>query len=498
VPDHGAAPGAADDGALGVVPTPDLSLARFDGVLSPDAVERLHRYLDAARPLFAGRTVWNVNSTARGGGVAEMLAALVPYARGAGVDARWLVVNGDEKFFALTKRIHNRLHGAAGDGGPLGEDERRAYDTAIAPAARELARRIGPRDVVILHDPQTAGLIPHVRSLGVPVVWRAHIGVDDPDDVVRSAWRFLQPYVSNADVCVFSRRPYMWDGIDPGRCVFISPSIDPFAAKNQDLGQDAARAILAAAGLTAGPAPRAAPAFTRADGTIGEVARHAVVDRSRDLDGRPFVLQVSRWDALKDPLGVIEGFVRHVAPATDADLVYAGPAVDAVADDPEGAGVLERVRAYRATLPEAIAERIHLAMLPMDDLEENAAIVNALQTNAAVVVQKSLAEGFGLTVAEAMWKARPVVASAVGGIVDQIEADRSGLLLADPTDGEAYGEAVLRLLNDASLASRIGVAARERVRERFLSDRSLIDYLDLISPLIGGSGDIRNPDAERP
>ena len=182
---------------------------------------------------------------------------------------------------------------------------------------------------------------------------------------------------------------------------------------------------------------------------------------------------------------MIDGFARYVAPRTDAHLVYAGPAVEAVADDPEGAQVLDRVRAYRLTLPADVRARVHLAMVPMGDLEENAAIINAMQRAAAVVVQKSLAEGFGLTVAEAMWKARPVVASAVGGIVDQIEHERSGLLLPDPRDGVAFGAAVVRLLGDEQEAGRLGLGGRERVREHFLSDRSLIDYLKLMAPLVG-------------
>ena len=472
-------------GPLTEVPVRELPLERFDGVLSAAGAERLHHYLAMAAPLFEGRTVWNLNSTQRGGGVAEMLAALVPYARGAGVDARWLVVQGHDGFFALTKRLHNRLHGSAGDGGPLGDAERREYEDALAPAGRELTGMIGPRDGVILHDPQTAGLIPVLKRLGVPVVWRAHIGVDAPGRLARSAWAFLHPYVSLADVCVFSRPSYVWDGIAPERCAFISPSIDPFAAKNEELDDATVRAILAVTGLRDGAPGAAAPRFTRMDGSSGEVRRSVAVDRAAPLGlSDQYVLQVSRWDALKDPEGVIDGFARYVAPVTDAHLVYAGPAVEAVSDDPEGAQVLDRARAHRHALPQDVRARVHLAMLPMDDLEENAAIVNALQRAAAVVVQKSLAEGFGLTVAEAMWKARPVVASAVGGIVDQIEHERSGLLLSDPRDGVAFGAAIRRLLLDPDEASALGLAGRERVRDHFLSDRSLIDYTKLMAPLL--------------
>jgi trehalose synthase len=472
--------------ALHEVPVSEAPLERFDEVLSEHGVERLHRALESAQPLLGDRTIWNINSTARGGGVAEMLAALVPYARSAGVDVRWAVIDGNDEFFQVTKRIHNHLHEAHGDGGPLGDDERAEYERALIPASRELERRVGPSDVVILHDPQTAGLIPVAKQLGVPVVWRAHIGVDEPGELARSTWRFLNPYVRAADVCVFSRPSYVWDGIPEERVVCISPSIDPFSPKNQDLDEPTVAAILRAAGVTSGGGG-AKPSFTKIDGSVAEVQRTVSFDRARPLQpGEPYVLQVSRWDALKDPCGVIEGFASHVASKSDAHLIYAGPAVEAVADDPEGGAVLERARAFRQSLPEEQRERVHLAMLPMDDLDENAAIVNALQRSASVVVQKSLAEGFGLTVSEAMWKARPVVASAVGGIVDQIEDERSGLLLSDPRDGAALGAAILRLLGDPGAARAVGAAARERVREHFLNDRTLINFLELISPLVNG------------
>jgi trehalose synthase len=407
--------------ALTEVALSELPLARFDGLLSPAGIERLRRAVATAGPLLEGRTVWNVNSTRRGGGVAELLESLLPYARGAGVDARWLVVHGDDRFFRLTKRLHNRLHGAVGDGGPLGREERDAYEAAVAPAARALADRVKPGDVVILHDPQTAALTRGLGSSDVKIVWRAHIGVDEPGDLVRSAWEFLRPFVQAADICVFSRPSYAWDVVPEAQRAFISPSIDPFAPKNEDLDADTVRSILIAAGLRRGNTTHLPAAFTRSDGTVGTVRSRVRTDGGRlPRAGDPLVLQVSRWDALKDPLGVIDAFVRHVAPYTTAHLLYAGPEVAAVSDDPEGAQVLDGVRAHRRALPAEVRPRVHLAMLPLADPEENAAIVNALQRSATVVVQKSLAEGFGLTVAEAMWKGRPVVASAIGGIQDQI------------------------------------------------------------------------------
>jgi trehalose synthase len=204
----------------------------------------------------------------------------------------------------------------------------------------------------------------------------------------------------------------------------------------------------------------------------------------------PVVLQVSRWDRLKDPLGVIRGFVDHVAPTTDAHLVYAGPAVEAVADDPEGKEVLQEAQAYFGQLDAEAKDRVHLTALPMDDLAENAAIVNALQRRADVIVQKSIAEGFGLTVAEGMWKARPVVASRIGGIQDQIIDGETGILLDDPTDLAAYGAAVRGLLEDPEAARRMGQAAMARVRDEFLAVRSLMQYLNLMEKLLKATSDV--------
>jgi trehalose synthase len=196
------------------------------------------------------------------------------------------------------------------------------------------------------------------------------------------------------------------------------------------------------------------------------------------------VVQVSRWDRLKDPTGVMVGFAEHVAERTGAQLVLAGPTVHSVTDDPEGAEVLDETEAAWRQLPHAKRSQIHLACIPMVDIEENAAIVNALQRHATVVVQKSLEEGFGLTVAEAMWKARPVVASAVGGIQDQVTSGETGILLDDPRDLERFGDAVVRVLEDRVLADRLGSNAREHVRHHFLANRHALQYIKLFASML--------------
>ncbi|MFL5887370.1 MAG: glycosyltransferase, partial [Thermoleophilaceae bacterium] len=406
-----------------------MSLDRFADVITADQQRYLGEQEAKAKQLLAGRVVWNVNSTARGGGVAEMLHSLIAYARATGVDARWVVIGGEPDFFRVTKRIHNNLHGHVGDGGPLGEHEREIYEAATHGACDQLAELVRPGDVVLLHDPQTAGMVPHLAELDIQVVWRAHIGLDTPNEVARRAWEFLRPYVEPAAAYVFSRQAFAWEGLDPDRIAIIHPSIDPFSPKNQQLPAEDVKAILHTAGLLT-EGGDGSPAFMRVDGTRGRVDRRARTYEEQVVpDSVPVVTQVSRWDRLKDPFGVMEGFVRHVVGETDAHLVLAGPDTEAVADDPEGAHIVrECVERWESFAPE-VRPRVHLALLPMADAEENAAIVNALQRWSMIVVQKSLAEGFGLTVAEAMWKARPVVASRVGGIQDQIVDGETGLLV---------------------------------------------------------------------
>jgi trehalose synthase len=468
------------------VPVAPLRWQRFNEVLAGEEMEALQHTVERAQRLLAGRVVWNVNSTARGGGVAEMLASLIAYTRGAGVDARWLVIEGNAEFFRLTKRIHNRLHGAAGDGGPLGEAELAVYRNTMDRNIRAMDALVRPGDIALLHDPQTAGLAGPLRDRGVRVVWRCHVGVDHPNGEARAAWQFLLRFVRDAELYVFSRASFAWDDLDRDRLLVIPPSIDAFAAKNQDLDHDTARAILRCAGIEAGECPTGS-VFVRLDGTPGRVDRRADLGGSPPLDGiDPYVVQVSRWDRLKDPAGVIEAFVRGIAPRSAAHLVLAGPAVAAVSDDPEGLEVLEVLVAKRAALPTDLRDRVHLVSLPMDDPAENAAMVNALQRSAAVVVQKSVAEGFGLTVAEAMWKGRPVVASRVGGIQDQIQDGETGLLV-DPHDLEAFAEAVVDLLDHPERAARLGVAAREEIRGHFLGPRHLTQYVDMFERLLAGA-----------
>src|SRR4051794_36962984 len=243
-----------------------------------------------------------------------MLAPLLAYAHGSGIDVRWAVIGGNPDFFTITKRLHNRLHGMPGDGGSLGQNERALYEAALVGPADELCARVRAGDIVVLHDPQTAGLVARLRTCGARVIWRCHVGLDVPNEHAHEAWNFLEPYVLQADAYVFSREAFVWEGLDPAKRAIIAPSIDVFTAKNAELDRDVAPAILKASKLYAPDSD--APPPLRNDGRLWTPAE---LLETRPLGAHErYVLQVSRWDSLKDPIGVIEGFAEHVAPYTDA------------------------------------------------------------------------------------------------------------------------------------------------------------------------------------
>jgi trehalose synthase len=262
--------------------------------------------------------------------------------------------------------------------------------------------------------------------------------------------------------------------VPPDRLDVIPPSIDPLSPKNRPIAAADRVGILLRAGVLS------------AD---GQTPSNVVQGAPPPTPDTRLVVQVSRWDRLKDMAGVMLGFGQMPADGTDdVHLMLVGPAVSGVGDDPEGAQVQAECVTTWDRLPAPVRDRVHLVSVPMEDPDENATIVNAVQRHATVVAQKSLAEGFGLTVAEAMWKARPVVASAVGGIQDQIVEGESGVLIHDPTDLDEFCQALHRVLTDDAVARRLGEAARVRVRDQFLGDRHLRQYVDLFESVLKGRG----------
>jgi len=468
----------------------DKSLSHLQDHFGPKLIKQLNETFDRLQTQLNGRTFWHVNSTAKGGGVAEMLPHMLGYMQDFGIDSRWLVISGAPEFFNITKRLHHALHGSAGDGSPLGQEQRDSYEAVIAENAAEVLYHIQSEDVVLLHDPQTAGLIPHLAGKVGSISWRCHIGHDDHNFMVDLGWSFLEPYLKQADAYVFSRSSYIPNQLDRARCSVIAPSIDPLAPKNEPMDENTIHEILGHIGYLSGVQEDGGLQFERNDGSMGRVERFADIVRHGPAPNvhTPFVVQISRWDPLKDPVGVLEGFVKLLRDGskTDAHLALVGPDVKSVTDDPEGIKVFEQVEKVWRDLPEELRHRVQLVSLPMTDVEENAAMVNAIQRHAEIIVQKSLHEGFGLTVTEAMWKGRPVVGSAVGGIQDQIEHDVSGILLKDPKDIDEYAGVLARLLQDSELRKTLGNNAKARVEEHFLVTRHFKQYLELIEYVDSG------------
>jgi trehalose synthase len=454
------------------VEVPLHSVQRLGRLIGPTRFAALQEAAVTAMQPLDGARVWNISSTAHGGGVAEMLKLLCGYAEDVGVDTRWVVIDGDPEFFAITKRLHNRLHGVPGDNGHLGPREAEHYTAVLRANVEALDGRIRRGDVVFLHDPQTAGMAHHLIAYGVRTAWRCHIGSDHANSFTEEAWDFLRSHLAECRTFVFSHAAFVPPWLAGADVWIIQPSIDPLAAKNRPMRPERVLALLARIGLL--------------EGDPDDVSSAVLGGAAPFPAGDPLVVQVSRWDHLKDMEGVLRGFADHLAGRGDARLALIGPAVDGVTDDPEGARVLSECLAAWESLPRRQRDTIRLVALPMGDPVANAVMVNAAQRHASVVVQKSLQEGFGLTVTEAMWKSRPVVASAVGGIVGQIPPG-AGILLEDPRDLHAFGETLAGVLADPSAMASMGRRARRHVRTHFLSDRHLIDYARLLAHMTADS-----------
>jgi trehalose synthase len=427
-----------------------------------------------------GGMLWHVNSTPAGGGVAEMLQTLIPLYRDLGVRARWAVITGSEEFFRITKRLGLGLYGDPGDGDQLGSHELALYTAALREAGERLLAELKPEDVVILHDHQTGGLVellrPHVRA----VYWRGHVGVDAPNRWSDRAWDFLAPQLRPANGLLFSVGWHAPRDRVAVPITVLQPFISPSAPKNCDLDPQDTGSALANCGLN--PQLAAGERVVRTPkGPVMLRSKASVVSEAPPEPGQPLLAQVSRWDRLKDMHGVLDAFISS---GTDGYLALVGPDPTAIPDDTEAAQWYARaVSAWRA-LPATRRRTVAIVCLPMDNLDENAVLVNAVQRAADVVLQKSLAEGFGLTVAEAMWKSRPVVASAVGGIRVQIDHGESGLL-AQPGDPGDFAALMARAVADGTALRRMGERARARVHLDFLPDREV----QVTSRLLTGHGE---------
>lgn len=398
---------------------PAAGLDAYREVVAPGTLDLLRRLADRVR----GRSLLHVNSTRLGGGVAEMLHRYVPLFEELGIATRWEVISGTEEFFRVTKSFHNALQG-----------QEQAFSEAMLQSYLESNRDNAARldlaaDVVIIHDPQPAALIEATARRG-RWVWRCHIDVSRPQ---RRAWTFLRQFVTKYDGAIFSLTKFAQRLPIPQYLIY--PSIDPLSEKNRELSHEEIVAV-----LTRLSVPR----------------------------DKPILLQVSRFDRFKDPLGVINAY-RIVKRHDDCRLVLAGGTAD---DDPEGAQVLAEVIDAAGGDPD-----IHVLVLPPAAHHE----INALQRAAAIIIQKSTREGFGLTVAEGMWKGKPVIGGFAGGITVQIIYGVTGYTV-NSVEGCAFR--IRHLLNNPQVAHQMGESAREHVRENFLITRDLAEHLALMVALL--------------
>ena len=464
-----------------------------ESVLLEPGVHHLRQTASAAVPALAGRRLWMVNSTASGGGVAEMLPTMISLLRELGVDARWAVIGTDRaEFFDLTKRIHNLIHGA---GEPvLTTADREVYEAVARENADSFAPLLSPDDVVVIHDPQPLAMAPLLSPENkLPLIWRCHIGLDRETPATRAAWEFLQPYFGAIRSAVFTAPEYV-PGFLADRSRLIRPAVDPLSDKNLDLSAPGVMEVLCAARLAVGRQCALTPLFDSPVRRLMPDGDWRVADESNEIGllERPIVTQISRWDRLKGFAPLLEAFVHLKTALTErkadpahrrrldtARLVMAGPDPTAVADDPEGLEVLEELSRRFLELPPELQPDVALLSVP-----QNGLMVNALQRSSTVVVQNSLQEGFGLTATEAMWKSRPVVASSACGLRQQIDDGIEGRLVADPEDSETLAAVLDEVLADPQARMHMGRRAQSRVLRDFLVFKQLEDWLEEVRRVV--------------
>ncbi|HSB13224.1 MAG TPA: glycosyltransferase [Bryobacteraceae bacterium] len=390
-----------------------IRLADYEEIVGREVIQEMHVLAERVK----SRRLQNINSTPVGGGVAEILTRMIPLLRELGIEATWDVIKGDQAFFNVTKAFHNALHGKKED---VTDEMLEVFRATTEANLREMNIS---GDIVLVHDPQPAGLVDRKREIGRQWIWRCHIDVSAPDARV---WEFLRPYVEQYDAAIFSMPDFAQRL--PISQYMVAPSIDPLADKNVEL----------------------TPAFIT-----------QVLEKYHLNPERPIITQISRFDRLKDPLGVIAAY-KMVKRRHDCQLVLAG---GGASDDPEGEEVLREVEQQAAD-----DRDIHILLLPpFSDLE-----INALVRGSTVVFQKSIKEGFGLTVSEALWKRKPVIGGAVGGIKLQVINGVTGFLVHSP---EGAAKRLVQLLGDRTLRARLGDNGYQHVKQNFLLTRHVKDYM---------------------
>ncbi|MFZ0131741.1 MAG: glycosyltransferase [Desulfobacterales bacterium] len=463
-------------------------------------VKDFRKEADILVPKLGNRRVWMVNSTDRGGGVAEMMPTMIDLLRQLGLDARWAVMGtGREAFFPLTKKIHNLIHG---NGTPeFSAEERDLYERVNAECAEEFSKLLRPEDIVVIHDPQPMAMAQSLaQKIKLHLIWRCHIGLDERNRQTKAAWGFLESYFKPYALSVFSAPEYI-PGYQPDKFTVIPPAIDPLSHKNRDLTIHKLVGILTNAGFLPSDHEMITPPFAdrieRLDRNGNFVAPMEIGDFS--LLSRPVVTQISRWDRLKGWLPLMEGFshlkrnidrnhrgsARHKRRLELVRLVLAGPNPAFVNDDPEGQEVLDELTRHYCALSPEIQRDIALLLLPMSSRKENGLIVNALQQSSSIIVQNSLREGFGLTATEAMWKLVPFMGTTACGLRQQVRNRVDGLLIANPQDKTQIADGLNEILAGVKKRQVWAYNAKRRVLDHFLVFSQLSRWLNVFVDCVG-------------
>lgn len=449
----------------------------------------------------AGRTVWMVNSTAKGGGIAEMMPHQVALLRELGVQTEWVVIDSeDTRFFRLTKHLHNLIHGhGVAD---LAPSDRELHEGVNRRNAPFLAARIRPGDLLVVHDPQPMPLASILKEqASIRAVWCCHIGLDEQTPATRAAWEFLAPFAGAYDHGVFSAIEYVPPSFRD-RSTIIRPAINPVSDKNRELHLHKLVGVLTNSGLANGSGPLITGRYEATAERLQPDGSFVEADQGEDIGllTRPIVTQISRWDVLKGFLPLLHAFAELKRTAANGGcaaqphhrrrlelvrLVLAGPDAGAIQDDPEAKDILNELRsAYRA-LERVIQRDVVVLSLPIASVRRNALMTNALQRASTIVVQNSLREGFGLTVTEAMWKRLPILTNSQAcGPRQQVVNGEHGRVVDDPTDTRALADAMNAMLADGSSRERWGRAGQRRVRDEFLLFAQVKSWLRLLSRLV--------------
>jgi trehalose synthase len=445
-----------------------------------------------------GCTIWMINSTATGGGVAEMLPSQIRIMRSLGVKIEWMVIEAsDELFFNLTKRIHNAIHGS-GDG-IFTDEDRAIFEQTNAQNADRAIAAIGDGDLVVIHDPQPMPLAAMIaKKRNVKMVWRCHIGLEEQNKTTRGVWSFLSRYFDSYDHFVFSLPTYVPEELKE-KTTIITPAIDPLSHKNRTLHTDKCISILLQAGIVNGREPLLFGFYDHQARRVMPDGSFNTVNHNSNLDliYRPTVTEISRWDRLKGFKELMNAFItmkRENEATADsssipykrikaARLVLGGPDPAFVSDDPEGEEVLnELIEQYRTIDPE-LQEDIAILLLPLDNPKENALIVNALQRFSNIIVQNSIQEGFGLTATEAMWKQRPVLVSGAAGLRFQVQHNINGKINEDPTDITRLAKIMKMMINSPKERDKWGFNGQIRVIGNFTLFSQISSWLSVLSKI---------------